>query len=188
MDRILVRRSGPLAGTVVIGGAKNSVLKLMAATTLAEGRYVLHNVPNILDVECMSDLLRSMGMTVARSGDHDLTIDRPSDIVPEAPYELVERMRASIVVLGPLLARVGHARVALPGGDDFGPRPIDMHLKGLEQLGATFSFAHGYIEGQADRLRGRQHPARVPERGGDGERAHGFSAREGRDRHRQRGA
>ena len=154
MSRILVRPSGPLAGTISICGAKNSVLKLMAATALAEGRYVLHNVPDILDVECMSDLLRSMGMTVERSGGHDLTIDRPADIVPEAPYELVERMRASIVVLGPLLARFGRARVALPGGDDFGPRPIDMHLKGLEQLGATFDFAHGYIEGRAERLNG----------------------------------
>jgi UDP-N-acetylglucosamine 1-carboxyvinyltransferase len=83
-----------------------------------------------------------------------LTIDRPSEIVPEAPYELVERMRASIVVLGPLLARVGRARVAMPGGDDFGPRPIDMHLKGLEQLGATFDFAHGFIEARADFLKG----------------------------------
>ena len=154
MSRILVRRSGPLAGTVPISGAKNSVLKLMAATALAEGRYVLHNVPNILDVESMSDLLRSMGMVVERAGAHDLTIDRPADLTPEAPYELVERMRASIVVLGPLLARFGRARVAMPGGDDFGPRPIDMHLKGLEQLGATFSFAHGYIEGHADRLTG----------------------------------
>src|SRR5438105_13644836 len=103
MARILVRASGPLAGTVPVGGAKNSVLKLMAATALAEGRYVLHNVPNILDVECMSDLLRSMGMTVGRTGAHVLTIDRPADITPEAPYEIVERMRASIVVLGPLL-------------------------------------------------------------------------------------
>jgi UDP-N-acetylglucosamine 1-carboxyvinyltransferase len=154
VSRILVRPSGPLAGTVAISGAKNSALKLMAATTLAEGRYVLHNVPDILDVECMSDLLRSMGMTVTRGGAHDLTIVRPAVIVPEAPYELVERMRASIVVLGPLLARFGRARVALPGGDDFGPRPIDMHLKGLEQLGGTFEFAHGYIEGHADVLTG----------------------------------
>jgi UDP-N-acetylglucosamine 1-carboxyvinyltransferase len=154
MEPIVVRRSGPLAGTVTVGGAKNSVLKLMAASTLAEGRYVLRNVPAIADVEWMSDLLRSMGMTVSRSGPHELSIDRPAEIVPEAPYELVERMRASIVVLGPLLARVGRARVAMPGGDDFGPRPIDMHLKGLEQLGATFEFSHGFIEGHADMLTG----------------------------------
>jgi UDP-N-acetylglucosamine 1-carboxyvinyltransferase len=154
MTKILVRKSGPLAGTVPIGGAKNSVLKLMAATTLAQGRYVLHNVPDIIDVDCMSDLLRSMGIGVTRSSAHDLVIDRTSDVVPEAPYELVERMRASIVVLGPLLARFGRARVALPGGDDFGPRPIDMHLKGLELLGATFEFSHGYIEARADSLTG----------------------------------
>src|SRR3954470_9100827 len=156
MEPIVVRRSGPLSGAVTVGGAKNSVLKLMAATALAEGRYVLRNVPAIADVESMSDLLESMGMTVARTGPHELTIDRPPDIVPEAPYELVERMRASIVVLGPLLARLGRARVAMPGGDDFGPRPIDMHLKGLEQLGATFEFAHGFIEGRAEMLRGAQ--------------------------------
>ncbi|MEY2588211.1 MAG: UDP-N-acetylglucosamine 1-carboxyvinyltransferase [Acidimicrobiaceae bacterium] len=148
-----MRAGEPLRGTVAIGGAKNSVLKLMAATVLAEGRFVLHNVPAIADVEGMSDLLRSMGMSVERSG-HDVTIDRPAEIVPEAPYELVERMRASIVVLGPLLARVGRARVALPGGDDFGPRPIDMHLKALEQLGASFEQAHGFVEGRADRLVG----------------------------------
>ena len=154
MTKILVRRSGPLTGTVPISGAKNSVLKLMAATTLAQGRYVLHNVPDIIDVDCMSDLLGSMGITVTRSSTHDLAIDRTSDVVPEAPYELVERMRASIVVLGPLLARFGRARVAMPGGDDFGPRPIDMHLKGLELLGATFEFSHGYIEARADVLTG----------------------------------
>src|SRR6476619_1402858 len=106
MEPIVVRRSGPLSGTVMVGGAKNSVLKLLAATALAEGRYVLRNVPAIADVDCMSDLLASMRMTVVRSGPHELTIDRPAEIVPEAPYELVERMRASIVVMGPLLARV----------------------------------------------------------------------------------
>jgi UDP-N-acetylglucosamine 1-carboxyvinyltransferase len=153
VDTIIVRAGAPLEGTVSIGGAKNSVLKLMAATVLAEGQFVLHNVPAIVDVECMSDLLRSMGIAVERDG-HDLTIDRPAEIVPEAPYELVERMRASIVVLGPLLARLGRARVALPGGDDFGPRPIDMHLMALEQLGASFEQSHGFVEGRADRLVG----------------------------------
>ena len=134
-------------------GAKNSALKLMAATLLAEGEHVLRNVPHIADVETMCDLLISMGVDVLRDDD-TLTITRSSDCVPEAPYELVERMRASIVVLGPLLARFGRARVALPGGDDFGSRPIDMHLKGLEDMGATYAFAHGYIEATADRLHG----------------------------------
>jgi len=153
-DRIVVRPGGPLSGIVTIGGAKNSVLKLMAATCLAEGTYVLRNVPAISDVEHMGDLLASMGMTVTRSDAHELTIHHPPGIVPEAPYELVERTRASIVVLGPLLARFGRARVALPGGDDFGPRPIDMHLRGLEQLGARFESAHGYIEATTDGLNG----------------------------------
>jgi UDP-N-acetylglucosamine 1-carboxyvinyltransferase len=153
LERITVRPNGPLAGTVRIAGAKNSVLKLMAATVLAEGTFVLRNVPRITDVACMADLLRSMGLTVERSGDA-LTIGRPAEIIPEAPYELVEAMRASIVVFGPLLAREGRARVALPGGDDFGPRPIDMHLQSLERLGATFETAHGYIEGRAEHLVG----------------------------------
>ena len=154
VERIRVRPSGPLSGVVPISGAKNSVLKLMAATALAEGRYVLRNVPRITDVACMGELLTSMGMTVTRTAPSELTIDHPSAITPEAPWELVEQMRASIVVLGPLLARHGEARVALPGGDDFGPRPIDMHLRALEQLGATFETSHGFIVGRADRLRG----------------------------------
>ncbi|MEJ5255456.1 MAG: UDP-N-acetylglucosamine 1-carboxyvinyltransferase [Acidimicrobiales bacterium] len=154
MDRIAVRQSGPLEGTVTISGAKNSVLKLMAATTLAPGEYVLHNVPEILDVTWMAELLETMGMTVERPAPGDLRIVHDGELTPEAPYELVERMRASIVVLGPLLARYGRAKVALPGGDDFGPRPIDMHLRGLEELGATFEFAHGYIEARAEQLIG----------------------------------
>jgi UDP-N-acetylglucosamine 1-carboxyvinyltransferase len=138
---------------VRIRGAKNSVLKLMAATVLAPGRSVLHNVPQILDVRWMAELLGSMGSTVTADGG-TITVDTPVDLVPEAPYELVERMRASIVVLGPLLARFGRARVALPGGDDFGPRPIDMHLRALRDMGAEFRTEHGYVQATAERLHG----------------------------------
>lgn len=159
MGHIVIRAGRPLHGTVTVAGAKNSVLKLMAATTLARGTYVLRNVPRITDVDCMADLLRSMGMTVEwlapdGAGRGVLQITHPEVITPEAPYELVERMRASIVVLGPLLARFGRAKVALPGGDDFGHRPINMHQRALEELGATFRFAHGFIEATADRLIG----------------------------------
>jgi len=154
MDRIVVRPGPPLAGTVQVGGAKNACLKVMAASLLAPGRYVLDNAPRIIDVETMSDVLVAMGVDVHRSGPHQLTLDVPEELTPEAPYELVERMRASIIVLGPLLASCGVARVALPGGDDFGPRPIDMHLRGLEALGASFEAAHGYIEGRAEQLTG----------------------------------
>lgn len=151
----MVRPGPPLSGAVRVSGAKNSALKLLAATLLAEGEYVLRNVPHIADVETMCDLLVSMGVDVRRI-DETLYVTRPADagLVPEAPYELVERMRASIVVLGPLLAALGRARVSMPGGDDLGSRPIDMHLHGLELLGASFDFAHGTIEGRADRLVG----------------------------------
>jgi UDP-N-acetylglucosamine 1-carboxyvinyltransferase len=154
VDRIVVRGSGPLEGSVAVEGAKNSVLKLMAASLMAEGRSVLRNVPRIVDVEIMSDLLTSMGADVRRTEDHVITVDVGPDLTPEAPYELVEQMRASIVVLGPLLARNGYARVALPGGDNFGPRPIDMHISGLEALGVRFEAAHGYIEARCDDLVG----------------------------------
>jgi UDP-N-acetylglucosamine 1-carboxyvinyltransferase len=139
---------------VPISGAKNSVLKLMAATTLAEGTFLLHGVPRITDVECMAELLTAMHLEVEWVGPNDLEIRRGPDVLPEAPYELVEKMRASIVVLGPLVARFGRARVALPGGDDFGPRPIDMHLGALGQLGARIEMAHGVLEASADVLRG----------------------------------
>jgi UDP-N-acetylglucosamine 1-carboxyvinyltransferase len=154
VDRIIVRHSGPLEGEVHINGAKNSVLKLMAATTLAPGSYRLRNVPAITDVEIMSDVLRAMDLVVTSPTPGELEIIRPDVIIPEAPYELVEQMRASIVVLGPLLASCGEARVALPGGDDFGPRPIDMHVRGLELLGAEFESSHGYIVARASQLRG----------------------------------
>ena len=155
MEKFLVQGSGPLNGEVRISGAKNSALKLMAASLLAEGSTSLTNVPEITDVAIMKELLEAMGVQVRREGQR-VEIDVPSEIEPVAPYSLVERMRASIVVLGPLLARIGRAKVALPGGDDFGSRPIDMHLQGLEQLGANFSYEHGDINGRADRLTGAE--------------------------------
>jgi len=155
VKRFLVQGSGPLNGVVPIGGAKNSALKLMAASLLAEGSTSLLNVPDIADVAIMSELLEAMGVQIERVGNR-IDIDVPAELDPVAPYSLVERMRASIVVLGPLLARLGRARVAMPGGDDFGSRPIDMHLQGLEQLGATFSHEHGDITGKADRLVGAE--------------------------------
>ncbi len=148
----VVRSSGPLQGTVRAGGAKNSVLKLMAATLLAEGTHVLTNVPEILDVEIMADMLRALGASVSREPGGRVVVDAPAaaELVPEAPYELVDRMRASIVVLGPLLTRCGHARVSMPGGDDFGGRPIDFHLGGLGSMGARFETRHGYVEGAVE--------------------------------------
>jgi UDP-N-acetylglucosamine 1-carboxyvinyltransferase len=149
VDRIVIRPNGPLSGTVTAGGAKNSALKLMVACLLAEGRHVLTNVPRIVDVDIMSEVLTALGASVERRPSGEMVIDTPSadGISPEAPYELVERMRASLVVLGPLLARCGEARVSMPGGDDFGSRPIDIHIHGLESMGASFETNHGYVEG-----------------------------------------
>jgi UDP-N-acetylglucosamine 1-carboxyvinyltransferase len=157
MDRFVIEPSGPLSGTVRAGGAKNSALKLMAACLLAEGRHVLSNVPRITDVDAMSEVLEALGARVSRAGNEDLVIDTPGteDLVPEAPYEHVERMRASIVVLGPLLARCGFARLSLPGGDDFGARPIDFHLAGLGAMGVEFHAAHGIVEGRVPGSGGR---------------------------------
>ena len=153
-DRILIRRSGPLRGEVSIPGAKNSVLKLMAATLLADGDFTLSNVPDIADVGIMAELLAAIGVESRFEGDGRLTMVNRGDIRPVAPYELVERIRASINVLGPLLGRFGRVSLSLPGGDDFGSRPIDMHLKGLEAMGATFELRHGVVEATADRLHG----------------------------------
>lgn len=156
---ILVRWAGPLRGEVQVPGAKNSVLKLMAASLLADGTTHLSNVPGIVDVRIMAELLSALGMKIAipaaaTPGTGSLTLTNTGDISPVAPYELVERIRASINVLGPLLSRYGHVRLALPGGDDFGARPIDMHIAGLEQMGATFKISHGDLEATAERLHG----------------------------------
>jgi UDP-N-acetylglucosamine 1-carboxyvinyltransferase len=151
---IAVRSNGPLAGTVAVPGAKNSVLKLMAATLLCDGTFELTNVPDIADVTIMGDLLEAIGVSIERPAPDRLLLTDHGDLTPVAPYELVERIRASINVLGPLLTRCGHVRLSMPGGDDFGARPIDMHVAGLEAMGATFKFSHGYLEAFADRLHG----------------------------------
>ena len=153
---IRVRPGEPLAGELEIGGAKNSVLKLLAATTLAEGRSTLRRVPRIADVTTMIELLQSFGCEAGFSDDDVLHVEVPDRLQPHASYDLVSRMRASIAVLGPLLARCGEAMVALPGGDDFGSRPIDMHLSALERLGVDIEVSHGYVHARASVLKGEE--------------------------------
>jgi UDP-N-acetylglucosamine 1-carboxyvinyltransferase len=164
--------SHPLRGTAYVGGAKNSALKLMAASLLAAGRTVVTNVPDILDVHVMARLLEELGCRVqvthpaigtastgrgrvAGNPSGTVTIDVPDEPLHEAPYDLVRRLRASISVLGPLVARCGRARVALPGGDNIGSRGLDMHLAGLTELGADVRIEHGFVVAEVpDRLRG----------------------------------
>ncbi|MDJ0923054.1 MAG: UDP-N-acetylglucosamine 1-carboxyvinyltransferase [Acidimicrobiia bacterium] len=148
MDSIRVIGGRPLSGEVAVHGAKNAVLKHMVAMLLAPGRYRLENVPGILDVDIMGEVLDHVGATCTRR-ESVVEVDVPESLNPEAPLELVRKMRASILILGALLARVGSARVALPGGDDFGSRPIGMHLDGLEQMGAVFELRHGVLEASA---------------------------------------
>lgn len=156
MPAIVVEGGRALRGTVGVLGAKNAVLKEMAATLLAPGRHVITNVPRILDVELMGEVLRHMGAHTSHD-DHSLSVVIPESLTPEAPIELVRAMRASIIVLGPLLARCGEARVALPGGDDLGARPIDMHLEGFERMGVTFELVHGELVARSSgRLKGAE--------------------------------
>ncbi|HSK28175.1 MAG TPA: UDP-N-acetylglucosamine 1-carboxyvinyltransferase [Jiangellales bacterium] len=154
MERFKIRGGATLRGEVGVAGAKNSVLKLMAATLLAEGESTLHHVPAILDVDYMAELLRRLGCSVTRDGG-TVRVDVPAGIGHAAPYDLVRRLRASICVLGPLLARCGEADVALPGGDAIGSRGLDMHVAGLERLGAEVSIEHGFVVARAPKgLRG----------------------------------
>jgi UDP-N-acetylglucosamine 1-carboxyvinyltransferase len=153
MNSYVINGPSPLEGDVWVGGSKNSTLPLMAAALLVPGRVVLEGVPSITDVHLMADVLERLGAAVERQG-ATMTIDSSQELSDETPYELVTKMRASIQVLGPLLARLGRARVALPGGDAIGTRPIDLHLQSLERMGAKFSSAHGYVEGVAGRLKG----------------------------------
>jgi UDP-N-acetylglucosamine 1-carboxyvinyltransferase len=150
MDRFRVTGGTSLRGEVRVAGAKNSALKLMASALLAEGRTVLRDVPAITDVDYMADLLRRLGVEVRREGG-TVVVDVPAQVSFAAPYHLVRRLRASICVLGPLLARCGAADVALPGGDAIGSRGLGMHLAGLEKLGATVSVEHGFVIARAPR-------------------------------------
>ena len=147
-DRFRVIGGTALRGEVTISGAKNSVLKLMAAALLATGKTTITNVPDIADVDIMADLLTRLGCTVVRS-QTQVSIDVPQTPGHRADYDLVRKMRASINVLGPLVARVGEAEVALPGGDAIGSRGLDFHIKGLEALGANAHIEHGYVVAQA---------------------------------------
>ena len=136
----------PLHGSVRVGGAKNSALKLMAASLLAPGRTTVTNLPNILDVDVMARLLEELGCSVDMDHDSErVSIDVPEELGHHAPYRLVRRLRASISVLGPLVARCGRAEVSLPGGDNIGSRGLDMHIQGLQDLGAQVGIEHGYV-------------------------------------------
>lgn len=153
MDVYRVHGGARLRGEVRVSGAKNSALKLMAAALLAEGRSRIENVPDILDVSIMTEVLRRLGCSVS-SADGSLEIDVPAHTKTETDYYLVRRMRAAVAVLGPLVARFGHAKVALPGGDAIGTRGLDMHIDGLVRLGAEVRLEHGYLIASAPRLNG----------------------------------
>src|SRR6185436_12967091 len=138
----------------ISGATKNSGLKQLAAALLARGTTVVRNLPPVDDLDVMIAVLRAVGAQVEWAGPEELHIDTAGRLTPEAPYDLVSRMRASINVLGPLLARCGEARVALPGGDNIGSRRLDMHVRGLEAMGAEISVVHGFIDARCNALCG----------------------------------
>jgi UDP-N-acetylglucosamine 1-carboxyvinyltransferase len=157
MDKFLIEGGKPLEGRVTIRGAKNAALPAMAAALLTDQRVVLRNVPRVRDIGTLRSLLDELG--VDSSVEHEeygnrVEIQARKLLNPLAPYELVKQMRASVLVLGPLVARFGHARVSLPGGCAIGARPVNLHLKGLEKLGATVTMDHGYVDARADGLKG----------------------------------
>ncbi len=153
MDKFIINGGKSLNGTVAIGGAKNASLALMPATILASGIYHLHNTPELRDILTMTQLLETMGVSIS-SANQTLTIDTKAINSYEAPYEHVKKMRASIYVLGPLTARFGRAKVSLPGGCAWGPRPVNLHIEGIRKLGAEIEIDAGYIITKAKRLNG----------------------------------
>jgi UDP-N-acetylglucosamine 1-carboxyvinyltransferase len=159
MDKLVIRGGNPLLGTIRVSGAKNAALPAMAAALLTEEPVVLENIPQVRDIETTRKLLAAMGAEVELGygrAQHRTTICCRNLASPKASYELVKTMRASTLVLGPLVARYGRARVSLPGGCAIGARPIDLHIKGLERLGAQITQEHGYVEASAKRLRGAE--------------------------------
>ena len=157
MDKFVIRGGNPLLGTVRVSGAKNAALPAMAAAILTDEQLILENIPDVRDIQTERNLLVSMGAEVELGygrAHHRTTICCRNLANPEAPYDRVKTMRASTLVLGPLVARMGRGRVSLPGGCAIGARPIDLHIKGLEKLGATITQEHGYIEASAERLKG----------------------------------
>src|SRR5438128_11577882 len=159
MDKFVIRGGNPLLGTIRVSGAKNADLRAMAAALLTDEPVILENIPQVRDIETTRKLLAAMGAEVELGygrAHHRTTLCCKNLSAPEASYELVKTMRASTLVLGPLVARCGRARVSLPGGCAIGARPIDLHIKGLESLGAKITQEHGYVEAAADRLRGAE--------------------------------
>ncbi len=153
MDKIVIHGGRPLNGEVTVSGAKNAALPILVSSLLTGGRNRYDNVPRLNDIESIKLLLTHLGAEVHSDG-HSVTIDAGGLCEAEAPYDLVRKMRASVLVLGPLVARLGRARVSLPGGCAIGARPINLHLKGLSLMGAQIDIQHGYVEASVDRLRG----------------------------------
>lgn len=165
MEKIVIHGGRKLSGEVSISGAKNSALPLLFATLLAPGIHRVSNVPCLRDIDTVEKLLTQLGAQVVRQNG-TFTVDATDIQSIEAPYDLVRTMRASVLVLGPLLARLGHARVSLPGGCAIGARPINLHLKGLEAMGAQITLDHGYVEARAKRLKGARIYLDIPTVGG----------------------
>lgn len=154
MDKLLIKGGKRLNGSIAIAGAKNAALPIIAAGLLTADELIIRNVPALADIRTLAKLISGMGATFSRNEEGIVTINAGGVTLPEAPYELVKTMRASILVLGPLLARFGHAKVSLPGGCAIGQRPVDQHIKGLQQMGAEISVQGGYIHARATRLQG----------------------------------
>src|ERR1051325_8371839 len=156
MDKLRIKGGALLQGQVRISGAKNSALPAMAASLLTSDEVVLENLPFVNDIFTMRRLLRELGANVEFQEDHSAGLHATKILSHEAPYDLVKTMRASVLVLGPLLARTGRARVSLPGGCAIGARPVNLHIHGLQKLGAAVHTEYGYVEASAERLKGAE--------------------------------